>query len=128
MASLVYERENCIGVETIAHLFFYCAYSCTFWEEFESYWFAIAKEQGKLELKTILLGVTDTKCPLFNYLIVLGRLYLWNCRRNKSLPFFPSYKELVKRKYEIECHIAVKNNNSKMLEAKWKPVQHQITR
>ena len=117
-----------IGMETIDHLFFYCAYSRVFWEEFESYWFAIAKEQRKLELKTILLSVTDTKCPLFNYLIVLGKLYLWNCRRNKSPPFFPSYKELVERKYEIECHIATKNNNSKMLEAKWKPVQHYITR
>ena len=78
-----------IGVETIDHLFFYCVYSDVFWEEFESYWFAIAKEQRELELKTILLGVTDTKCPLFNYLIVLSKLYLWNCRRNKSLPFFP---------------------------------------
>ena len=113
-----------IGVETIDHLFFYCFHSRVFWEEFESYWFDIAKEQRKLELKTILLGVTDTKCPLFNYLIVLGKLYLWNCRRNKSLPFFSSYKELVKRKYEIECYIAAKNNNSKMLEAKWKPVLH----
>ena len=88
-----------IGVETMDHLFFYCFYSRVFWEEFESYWFAIAKEQRKLELKTILLGVTDTKCPLFNYLIVLGKLYLWNCRRNKSLPFFSSYKELI-WKYE----------------------------
>ena len=117
-----------IGVKTKDHLFFYCVYSRVFWEEFESYWFAIAKEQRKLELKTILLGVTDTKCPLFNYLIVLGKLYLWNCRRNKSSPFFPSYKELVERKYEIECHIPTKNNNSKMLVVKWRPVQHYITR
>ena len=55
--------------------------------------------------------------------ISTGMFYL-----NKSSPFFPSYKELVKRKYEIECHIAAKNNNSKMLEAKWKPVHHYITR
>ena len=32
-------------------------------------------------------------------------------------------KELVKRKYETECPIAAKYNNSKMLEAKWKPVR-----
>ena len=83
-------------METIDHLFFYCVYSRVFLEEIESYWFAIAKEQRKLELKTILLGVTDTKYSLFNYLIVLGKLYLWNCRRNKSLRFFPSYKELVR--------------------------------
>ena len=112
-----------IGVETVDHLFFYCVYSRVFWDEFESYWFAIAKEQRKLELKTILLGVTDTKCPLFNYLIVLGKLHLWNCRRNKRLLFFPSYKELVKRKYKIECYIAAKYNNGKMLEAKWKPLR-----
>ena len=109
-------------METIDHLFLYSVYSLVFWEEFESYWFAIAKEQRKLELKTILLGVTDTKCPLFNYLIVLGKLHLWNCRRNISLPFSSSFKELVKRKCEVECHIAAKDN--KMLEAKWKPVRH----
>ena len=108
--------------ETIDHLFFYCVYSRAFWEKFESYWIAIAKEQRKLELKTILIGVTDTKCPLFNYLIVLGKLHLWNCRRNNSLPFFSSYKELVRRKYETERHIAAKYNNVKMLEAEWKPV------
>ena len=63
------------GAETIDHLFFYCVYSRAFWEEFESYWIAIAKKQRKLELKTILVGVTDTKCSLFNYLIVLGKLH-----------------------------------------------------
>ena len=36
-------------------------------------------------------------------------------------------KELVKRKYETECHIAAKYNNSKMLEAKWKPVRDCIS-
>ena len=30
--------------ETIDHLFFFCVYSRAFWEEFESYWIAIAKE------------------------------------------------------------------------------------
>ena len=98
----------------------------TFREEFESYWITIAKEQRKLELKTILVGVTDTKCFLFNYLIVLGKLHLWNCRGNNCRPFFPSYKELVKRKYKTKCHITPKYNNRKMLEAKWKPVLNCI--
>ena len=96
-----------IGLEIVDHLFFYCVYSRVFWDEFESYWFAIAKEQRKLEFNTILLGVTDTKCPLFNYLIVLGKLHLWNCGSNKSLPLFPCYKELVKRKYETESDVTL---------------------
>ena len=45
-------------------------------EEFESYWITIAKNQRKLELKTILVGVTDTKCFLcLTTSIVLGKLY-----------------------------------------------------
>ena len=56
-------------VETIDHLiFFCCVYSRPFWEEFESYWIAIAKEQRKLELKVILVGVTDTKCSLATFM------------------------------------------------------------
>ena len=39
------ERDLCtfcnIDVETVDHLFFYCVYSRVFWDEFESYWFAI---------------------------------------------------------------------------------------
>ena len=66
--------------------------------------------QRKLDLKTILIGVTDTKCLLFNYLIVLGKLHLWNCRRNNSLPSFPSFKELAKQKYKTERLIALKCN------------------
>ena len=81
---------------------------------------AIAKEQRKLDLKTILVGVTDIKCSLFNYLIVLGKLHLWNCRKSNS--FSSSYKELANRKYETKRHIAPKYNNMKMLETKWKPV------
>ena len=53
------------GTETVDHLFFYCVYSRAFWEKFESYWIAIAKEH-----------VTDTKCPLFNSIIILGKLQL----------------------------------------------------
>ena len=34
----------------------------------------LVKEQRKLEFKTILVGVTDTKCSLFNYLIAHFRV------------------------------------------------------
>ena len=70
--------------ETIDHLFLHCAHSGAFWYDFESYRFTLTKEQRELDLKTILIGDTDTQCPLFNYLIVLSKLHLWNCRRNNS--------------------------------------------
>ena len=52
----------------------------------------------------------------------LGKLHLWNCRRNNSLASFSSYKELVKRKYGTESHKAARYNNMKMLQAEWKLV------
>ena len=60
----------------IDHLFFYYVYSRVLWEEFESYWIAIVNEQRKLELKTILVGVTDTECSLLNYFNSLDKLHL----------------------------------------------------
>ena len=62
----------------------------------------MSKERKKLDLKIILMGVTDTTSHLFNYLIILGKLHIWNCHKNNSLPSISSYKELVKRKYETE--------------------------
>ena len=77
--------------ETIDHLFFECFYSSKFWEQFESYWSLLSLEQREINLKTVLIGVIDTKCDLLNYLIVLGKLHLWNCRRNNILPFCPVF-------------------------------------
>ena len=88
------------GAETNDHLFFYCVYSRAFWEEFESYWISIAKDQRKLELKAILVDVTDTKCPLFNHSIVLGKLPLWNCRRSNSLIYIYILKSFFKKNFK----------------------------
>ena len=81
----------------------------------------LSLEQREVNLKTVLIGVIDTKCDLLNYLIVLGKLHLWNCRRNNILPFFPSFEEFVKRKFKVEQLIAAQHKCTKMLKAKWKP-------
>ena len=104
--------------ETVDHLFFQCVYSQIFCDEFESYWLTISKERKKLDLKISLTGVTDTTYYLFNYLIVLGKLHMWNCRQNISLPSISSYKELAfKRKHETKRLIAEKSNIN-IIEAK----------
>ena len=86
-----------------------------------TYWSLLSSEQREINLKTVLIGVIDIKCDLLNYLIVLGKLHLWNCRRKNILPVLPSFEEFVKRKFKVEQLIAAKHNCSKMLKAKWKP-------
>lgn len=111
--------------ETIEHLFFQCTYSLMFWNNFEKYWLTVTKEKKKLQYKEVILGILDKKTDLLNYLIILGKLYLWNCRKNNRTPIFSLFEVLVKSKYNTEKHIAAQNNLTlKKFQAKWKPFLH----
>ena len=108
--------------ETLEHFFFQCPYSTEFWINFENFWLRITKEQRKLDYMNIIVGILDSRNDLLNYFIVLGKLYLWNCRRNKQTPLFTLFESIVKNKYNIEKQIASQNDLSlKKFQAKWKP-------
>ena len=55
-------------------------------------------------------GILDEKSSLLNYFIILGKLYLWNCRKNNQNPLFFPFEDIVKRKNETEKLIASQNN------------------
>ena len=109
--------------ETLEHFFYQCPYSTEFWSRFENFWLTITKEQIKLDYKNIILGILDEKSSLLNYFIILGKLYLWNCRKNNQNPLFLPFEDIVKRKYETEKLIASQNNLTlKKFQAKWNPL------
>ena len=56
----------------------------------------------KLDYINIILGILDQRSNLLNYFIILGKLYLGNCHKNKQVPLFLPFKDVVKKKYEIE--------------------------
>ena len=88
--------------ETLEHFFYRCSFSTEFWNKFENFWLTVAGKQIKLDYINIILGILDQRSNLLNYFIVLGKLYLWNCRKNKQVPLFLPFEDVVKRKYEIE--------------------------
>ena len=111
-----------VSSETVEHFFFQCTFSAEFWTKFENYWLAVTKEQRKLEYKQIILGILDEKSDLLNYFIILGKLYLWSCRRNNCLPLFSLFEAILKNKYDTEKLIASQNKLVyKKIQAKWKP-------
>ena len=62
-----------------------------------------------LRTQLLLFGVTDTKCCLFNYLIVKQLNYIYGTAVGIIVfVFFSSHTELVTRKYETERRIAAK--------------------
>ena len=111
------QRES----ETVQHFFYDCSYSISFWKDFEVYYLSLTKQQIHLNLKDILIGLLTPELPLLNYLLLIAKIYLWVCRRNKELPSIRGFKSKskVKLKYETEKHICIKNNNLDMFRKKW---------
>ena len=105
--------------ETIRHFFWDCPYSNSFWKCIESYYFGLRKQLVHLTLKKIWIGFLSSECPLLNYLILIGKIYLWSCRRNELLPTINSFIVRINGKYEIEKYICTKNKNLQKLMDKW---------
>ena len=71
--------------ETLSHLLFDCI-KTSFWRDFEFYFYCLSKEFVHLTLKDVIVGIIITKCPLLNYLLLIAKIYLWDCRRTRILP------------------------------------------
>ena len=96
--------------ETMHHFLFYCAHARIFWDEFESYYFGRTNQSVRITLKDIQIGILSSECPLLNYLLLIGKLYLWDCRRSNKLPDIAGFKVKVYIKYQIEKYLCTKNN------------------
>ena len=116
---MIYVLSANVNLKTMQHLFYDCSYSITFWKDFESYFLSLTQQQIHLNLKDIFIGLLTPELPLLNYLIHIGKIYLWACRRNKELPSIRGFKSKVKLKYETEKYICTKNNNLDMFRKKW---------
>ena len=51
------------------------------WKNVEQYYLTITKEFHGLCLREVIIGITMSKCPLLNYLILIGKLYSWIAER-----------------------------------------------
>ena len=86
--------------ETLSHLLFYCIETKSFWRDFEFYFYSLSKEFVHLTLKDVIVGIISTKCILLNYLLLIAKIYLWDCRRTQILLNITGFKLKVKNKYE----------------------------
>ena len=105
--------------ETLHHLFFNCPYSNIFWKHFENYYFMVTNQRKTLGLQEIIIGITTTPYPSLNYLLLIAKIHIWDCRRNRVRPDIERFKFKIKLKYEIEKYIATKNHDLKNFNTKW---------
>ena len=72
------------------------SYSDPDWKDFELYYLSLTQQQIHLNLKDTLIGLLTLELQLLNYLLLLGKIYLSACRRNKELPSIRGFKSKVK--------------------------------
>ena len=104
--------------ENLHHLLFLCNQSRLFWSTFEQYWLSLTNERIHLSLQDVIVGRISSQnsslVDLLNYFIIIGKLHLWDCRRDNKHPEFQRFKVRLKLKYEIEHYVSLKNKKSKI--------------
>lgn len=109
--------------ETLHHLLFLCSHSRLFWSNFECYWLSLTNDRIQLSLQDVVVGIISSQnsslLNLLNFFITIGKLYLWDCRRDQRYPDLQRFKVRLKMKYEIERFISLKNNNDNFFKKKW---------
>ena len=89
------------------------------------FWIFLApthNEKIQLSLQDIIVGVVTTKCPshhLLNYMLLIGKVYLWVCRANKTPTKIHGFKKMIVTKYESERLISVHSETTSFLTRKW---------
>ena len=75
-------------------------------------------EKLNLGLKSIIVGIVD-RVDVLNYLIILGKLCIWECRKNKRLPNFRLFQKKIGIKRETDRCIAYKNKRLPEFRKRW---------
>ena len=85
---------------------------CTVW------WSDLCVENLSLTLKGIIIGILH-RTDVLNYLITLGKITIWESRKNKISPNFRLFLHKVKAKQEVEKIIAIKNRKLRDINKRW---------
>ena len=79
----------------------------------------ISNQRIHLCLENVLFGIlTENACPLLqllNYFMIIGELYLWDCRGKQILPNNYGFSSKIVAKYETEEKIS----NKEFFKRKW---------
>ena len=110
-------------IKSITPPIFNYPHSNLFWKHLEKYYFNLGKKLV-LSLREIIIGITALSYPLLNYLILIGKVCIWDCRRKRVRPCIEGFILEIKTKHKIEKYIATKNND---LETFYKKLDRKIS-
>ena len=106
--------------ETINHILFECSYSKSFWSEVLANILNKLGSCGCLSLRDVIIGILKEGEDLVNYVIILGKVYLWTCKQKAIKPNLRHFKIILEKKHETEKYIALNSNKIDLFDKKWK--------
>ena len=107
--------------EELYHLFLNAPVRKFFWKTFSSWLFELVKENVTVTLKDIILELLN-RTDIINYLIILGKLCIWECRKAGIYPDFNIFLKKVKIKFETKKYIANKNGTFASFRKRWEAI------
>ena len=74
-----------------------------------------------MSLKDIMVGLLQRLLRLLtsSYLIILGKLTVWECRKNNTSPIFRLFLHKVEVKKQVEKIIAIRNRKLRDFQISW---------
>ena len=65
------------------------------------------------------MGITTSSCPLLNYLILIGKIHIWDCKRTHAHPNIEGFKLNSKSIIKRKNYFASKNEDLDTFYKKW---------
>ena len=106
--------------ETRNYVLFTCPFSYSFWMDVIANILNNISNCGCLLLSDVIIGILKEGMDLVNYVIILGKSYLWSCRHQNIKPSISHFERILEKKYETEKYIAFKSNRPISFRDKWK--------
>ena len=63
---------------------------------------------------------------LANYVLLIGKIYIWDCRRKENKPAIAHFKQILKNKYDTEKYVAKKQNRYQLFKNKWNVYENNL--
>ena len=79
-----------------------------------------------LAYQDIILGFFKEEIDLINYIVILGKSYLWTSRCKDTKPSLRHFKRVSLNKYHTEKYISLKSNNINFFRKKWRMFEEKI--
>ena len=105
--------------ETIIHLFCGCPITLLFWNNVAQWLREISKTQVQIDEELCLFGVRSYQFCALNTIILISRFHIYKMKMNNKLPNFGIFKGEVKRYFDLERYIFIKNNLCDKFNKKW---------